>query len=48
MVLAPAVLSDYLLLVVLGFFAIIAGGFTIWFARSEPAPKTEINRAIYK
>lgn len=45
---APATLTDYLLLLVLGVFAIITGAFTIWFARSDSGEKPEINRAIYK
>lgn len=45
---APALISDYLLVLVLGFFAIITGLFTVWFSRTGPERKPEINRAIYK
>lgn len=45
---APAILSDYLLLVILGILAILTGAFTIWFARSESGPAPVINHAIYK
>lgn len=45
---APALLSDYLLVMVLGFVSILTGAFTLWFARSDPGQKPEINHAIYK
>jgi uncharacterized membrane protein HdeD (DUF308 family) len=45
---APALFSDYLLLTVLGVFAIITGAFTLWFSRSDSGEKPEINHAIYK
>jgi len=46
--LAPALLSDYLLVLILGIFAIISGAFTIWFSRLPPDQEKVINRSIYK
>ncbi|NMB78501.1 MAG: hypothetical protein GYA23_05335 [Methanomicrobiales archaeon] len=46
--LAPAVLSDYLLILVLGVFAILFGILTIWFSRPIPEGEKPQNRIIYK
>jgi uncharacterized membrane protein HdeD (DUF308 family) len=47
--LAPAMLADFLLVVILGIISIILGIFSIWFARAEPVPgEGVINRSIYK
>lgn len=46
---APAVLADFLLVVILGITAIIIGIFSIWFARAEPVPgEGTVNRSLYK
>ena len=47
--LAPALLADYLLVIILGIFAIITGIFSIWFARAPPVPgEGVVNHYIYK
>ena len=46
---APALLADYLLVIILGIFAIITGIFSIWFARAGPVPgEGVVNHTIYK
>lgn len=48
LLIAPALLTDYILLVILGLFAIILGILTIIFASDKPKPKKEYNHLIYK
>lgn len=45
---APALLTDYIVVVILGLFAIILGTLTIIFASDTPKPKKEYNHLIYK
>jgi uncharacterized membrane protein HdeD (DUF308 family) len=46
---APALLADYLLVLITGFLAIILGVFSIWFARAGPVPgEGTVDRSIYK
>lgn len=46
--LAPVLLTDYLLLVILGIFAILYGISTLWFSRARSPGEPAINHAIYK
>ena len=49
LLLAPALLADYLLVIIVGVLAIVLGIFSIWFARAEPTPgEGTVNRSIYK
>lgn len=45
---APALLADLILVIIIGFSAILAGIFSIWFARGGPAPEAPVNHLIYK
>jgi uncharacterized membrane protein HdeD (DUF308 family) len=45
---APGIIADFLLVVILGIFAIIIGIFSIWFARADTGPEQPINHTIYK
>lgn len=45
---APALVTDYLLVVILAVFAILSGVFSLWFARMKPAGEKQINHTIYK
>lgn len=47
-ILAPAVITDLILVIAIGFFAIITGIFSIWFARAPPEEDQKIDRMIYK
>jgi hypothetical protein len=46
--LAPAIITDFLLVILLAFFAIITGMFSIWFAHMKPAAEKKIDHSIYK
>lgn len=46
--LAPGVLTDLILVIIIGVVAIIAGIFSIWFSRAPPEGEKRINRSIYK
>ena len=48
LLIAPVLLTDYILMVILGLFAIGLGILTIIFAFDKPKQKKEINRLIYK
>jgi uncharacterized membrane protein HdeD (DUF308 family) len=48
LLLAPAILTDFLLVVILGIVAIIIGIFSIWFARANTPPVKAVNHSIYK
>jgi uncharacterized membrane protein HdeD (DUF308 family) len=45
---APAVITDYLLVIILAFFAIITGVFSLWSGRTKTPDENQINHAIYK
>jgi uncharacterized membrane protein HdeD (DUF308 family) len=48
LLLAPALLADFLLVVILGIFAIVIGIFSIWSARANTPPEPTVNHTIYK
>jgi uncharacterized membrane protein HdeD (DUF308 family) len=48
LLIAPVLLTDFILLLILGLFAIGLGILTIIFASDKPKPKAEINHLIYK
>ena len=48
LLIAPVLLTDYILVVILGLFAIGFGILTIMFASDKPKPKKEANHLIYK
>ncbi|MDO9324913.1 MAG: DUF308 domain-containing protein [Methanoregula sp.] len=48
LLIAPALLTDYILIVILGFLAIVLGILTIIFASDKSKPKKEYNHLIYK
>jgi uncharacterized membrane protein HdeD (DUF308 family) len=48
MIVVPVIVTDYLLIIILGFFAIGIGILAILFGPAPPAPKPEINARIYK
>jgi uncharacterized membrane protein HdeD (DUF308 family) len=45
---SPAIITDYLLVVILAIFAILTGLFSLWFARMKPAEDRQIDHTIYK
>jgi uncharacterized membrane protein HdeD (DUF308 family) len=48
LIFAPTIITDYILVVILGVFAIIIGIFNIWFERSNSTDKKTINHSYYK
>jgi uncharacterized membrane protein HdeD (DUF308 family) len=48
LLIAPVLLTDDILVIALGLFAIVLGILTIIFACEKPKPKKEINHLIYK
>ena len=46
--LAPAIVTDYILVVVLSFLAIIIGIFSIWFARANTPAENTVDHSMYK
>ena len=46
--LAPAILTDYILIVIIGCLSIVIGIFSIWLARANTPVEKTINHTIYK
>lgn len=45
---APTLLSEFILVIAIGIFAIITGIFTLWLARAPPQGVLKVNHRIYK